>query len=69
MAHRPHLDRNAYFVGRTVSEWNNLGKVECQIERIAFVTEGDGGMTAYFRDAARQEDEYLGKTNNPSLMG
>lgn len=46
MAHRPHLDRNTYFVGQTVNQWNNLGKIKRQIERIGFVTEGDVGKTA-----------------------
>ncbi|MDQ0158023.1 hypothetical protein [Robertmurraya andreesenii] len=52
-----------------MSEWNNLGKIKCQIKEIAFATEGGGGITTYFIDVDRQEDEYLRKTNNPSVMG
>lgn len=69
MARWLHLDRNAYFVGRAVKGWDNLGEIECQNERMTFVSEADGGLTPFIRDGALQEDDYLGKTNNPSLMG
>lgn len=51
MAYRPHLDRTTYSVGYSMTSWNKLGEVECQIERIAFVAVGDGRMTAHIRDA------------------
>jgi hypothetical protein len=68
MAYGPHLDRNAYFVGQLVIEWNSLGKIECQIEGITFITEGDGRMDGHIRGEAQQEDGCLGKTNSPSMM-
>ncbi|MFE7150860.1 hypothetical protein [Heyndrickxia sporothermodurans] len=69
MAYRLHLDRTTNFVGQSVNVWNNLGETECQIKGIVFVIEGDGRMITYIKDAARQEDGYLGKTNNPSVTG